>query len=45
MAKAGAQLPAWDEFKKELAGDIATFNRFLEAANTMGEFYVHDVEA
>ncbi len=45
VAKAGAQLPAWDAFKKELAGDLATFDRFLEAAKTMGEFYVHDVEA
>lgn len=45
VAKAGAQLPAWDEFKKELAGDMATFDRFLQAANTMGDFYVHDVEA
>ena len=45
VAKAGAQLPAWDAFKKELAGEMAIFDRFLEAANTMGEFYVHDVEA
>ncbi len=45
VEKAGAQLPAWDEFKKELAGDIATFERFLEAANSTGGFYVHDVEA
>jgi TRAP-type C4-dicarboxylate transport system substrate-binding protein len=45
VEKAGAQLPAWDEFKKELAGDIATFERFLEAADSTGGFYVHDVEA
>ena len=41
--KAGAQLPEWDSFKKELAGDIETFNKLQEAANTKGDFYVHDV--
>ena len=40
---AGAQLPAWDSFKKELAGDLKTFEILLEAANTMGSYYVHDV--
>ena len=43
--KAGAQLPAWDDFKKELAGSLSKFDSFLKAANTMGRFYVHDVAA
>jgi len=45
VEKAGAQLPAWDSFKKELAGDIAVFDRFETAANTPGGYYVHDVKA
>ena len=40
---AGAQLPAWDDFKKELAGDLRTFDKLQQAANTRGPFYVHDV--
>lgn len=40
---AGAQLPAWDAFKKELAGDLKVFDKLLEAANTKGSYYVHDV--
>jgi TRAP-type C4-dicarboxylate transport system substrate-binding protein len=40
---AGAQLPAWDKFKKELAGDMKVFDRLQEAANTKGQYYVHDV--
>jgi TRAP-type C4-dicarboxylate transport system substrate-binding protein len=43
--KAGAQLPAWDGFKTELAGSTDKFDKFLEAANTMGRAYVHDVKA
>jgi TRAP-type C4-dicarboxylate transport system substrate-binding protein len=40
---AGAQLPAWDAFKKELAGDLKVFDKLQEAANTKGPYYVHDV--
>ncbi len=40
---AGAQLPEWDEFKKDLAGDLKIFDKLQEAANTPGAFYVHDV--
>ena len=40
---AGAQLPAWDSFKKELAGDLKTFDKLQAAANTRGAYYVHDV--
>ena len=43
VAAAGAQLPAWDSFKKELAGDLKVFDRLQEAANTRGAYYVHDV--
>lgn len=43
ISKAGHQLPAWDEFKIELAGSVATFEKLNEAANTMGKYYVHDV--
>ncbi len=42
---AGAQLPAWDAIKKELIGDPGKFGKFVEAANTQGRFYVHDVKA
>ena len=41
--KAGAQLPAWDSYKKELAGSTSKFESFEKAANTMGRYYVHDV--
>ena len=43
VAKAGHQLPAWDDFKKSLAGSTAKFDALLEAANTPGRHYVHDV--
>jgi TRAP-type C4-dicarboxylate transport system substrate-binding protein len=45
VEKAGAQLPEWDSFKKELAGSLDQFDAFLQAANTMGRYYVHDVKA
>jgi TRAP-type C4-dicarboxylate transport system substrate-binding protein len=41
--KAGHQLSAWDDTKKELAGSLDTFNKLLEAAETQGKYYVHDV--
>lgn len=40
---AGAQRPEWDGFKKELAGDLKTFDKLQEAANTKSPYYVHDV--
>lgn len=43
VEKAGAQLPEWDSFKKELAGTLSKFDSLEKAANTMGRFYVHDV--
>ncbi len=41
--KAGHQLPVWDSTKKSLAGSLETFDKLLEAANTKGRYYVHDV--
>jgi TRAP-type C4-dicarboxylate transport system substrate-binding protein len=41
--KAGQQLPAWDNFKKELAGSLDAFNKLLEAAQTYSGYYVDDV--
>jgi TRAP-type C4-dicarboxylate transport system substrate-binding protein len=43
VKKAGAQLPAWDDIKKELVGSQAKFDKLVEAANTPTNFYVHDV--
>ena len=43
VKKAGAQLPAWDDIKKELVGSLAKFDKLVEAANTPTNFYVHDV--
>ena len=43
VKKAGAQLPAWDDIKKELIGSQAKFDKLVEAANTTTNFYVHDV--
>jgi TRAP-type C4-dicarboxylate transport system substrate-binding protein len=41
--KAGHQLEDWNDIKVELAGSLDTFNKLLEAANTQGKYYVHDV--
>ena len=43
VAKAGAQLPAWDNVKKELVGSLAKFDELAEAANTFNGYYVHDI--
>ena len=43
VAKAGAQLPAWDDIKKELLGSVDKFDALQEAANTFNGYYVHDV--
>ncbi len=43
VAQAGAQLPAWDDIKKELVGSLTKFGKLEEAANTFNNFYVHDV--
>ncbi len=41
--KAGHQLPVWDATKIELIGSLDKFNTLLEAANTQGKLYVHDI--
>ena len=38
----GYQRSEWDEFKVELAGSMAAFDKLVEAAGTMGRYYVHD---
>ena len=40
---AGQQRKEWDEWKKELGGSIATFDKLYEAANTQSKYIVHDV--
>ena len=40
---AGHQRKEWDEWKVELGGSIANFDKLLEAANTQGKYFVHDV--
>ena len=39
----GHQRKEWDEWKINLGGSIANFDKLLEAANTQGKNYVHDV--
>jgi len=43
VKKAGAQLPVWDDIKKELVGSQAKFDKLVEAANLQNNYYVHDV--
>ncbi len=43
VEKAGAQRPEWNDIKKELAGSLENFDRMVQAANTTGNYYVHDV--
>ena len=38
----GYQNSEWDTFKVELAGSMETFEKLVEAAGTMGRYYVHD---
>ena len=40
---AGQQRKEWDDWKKELGGSIATFDKLYEAANTQSKYTVHDV--
>ncbi len=41
---AGAQRPEWNDLKKKLAGSLAKFGEFQEAADTQGQYYVDDVK-
>ncbi|HSF96367.1 MAG TPA: TRAP transporter substrate-binding protein [Thermohalobaculum sp.] len=38
----GYQRSEWDDFKVELAGSMDAFDKLVEAAGTMGRYYVHD---
>ncbi|MBE0414203.1 TRAP transporter substrate-binding protein [Yoonia sp.] len=38
----GYQRSEWDSFKVELAGSMEVFNKLVEAAGTMGRYYIHD---
>ena len=40
---AGAQRSEWADLKTKLAGSLAKFGEFEEAANTQGQYFVHDV--
>lgn len=40
----GAQRTEWDELKQTLAGSLAKFGEFQEAADTQGRYYVDDVK-
>ena len=42
-ALGGHQRPEWDEWKVKLAGSLANFDKMLEAANTQGNYFVHNV--
>jgi TRAP-type C4-dicarboxylate transport system substrate-binding protein len=42
---AGAQRSEWKDLKEKLAGSLAKFGKFREAAETQGKYYVNDVEA
>lgn len=43
VERGGHQRPEWDSFKIELAGSIANFEKLNEAANTRGDYLVHDI--
>jgi TRAP-type C4-dicarboxylate transport system substrate-binding protein len=38
--KVGAQLAAWNDVKKQLAGSLSQFDKFKEAADTLGNYYI-----
>jgi TRAP-type C4-dicarboxylate transport system substrate-binding protein len=38
----GYQRSEWDTFKTDLAGSMDEFNKMVEAAGTMGRYYVND---
>ncbi len=38
----GYQRSEWDTYKTELAGSMGAFDQLVEAAGTMGRYYVHD---
>ncbi len=40
---AGHQRPEWDEWKVRLAGSLENFHKMLEASQTQGTYFVHNV--
>jgi TRAP-type C4-dicarboxylate transport system substrate-binding protein len=40
---AGHQRPEWDEWKVKLAGSMENFEQMLEASQTQGNYFVHNV--
>ncbi len=40
---AGHQRPEWDEWKINLAGSMSNFEQMLEASQTQGNYFVHNV--
>ncbi|MEZ5659397.1 MAG: TRAP transporter substrate-binding protein [Burkholderiaceae bacterium] len=42
-AKCGHKRKEWDDWKRQLAGSPAAFDKMLEAANTRGKYFVHNV--
>ncbi len=41
--RAGHHRPEWDEWKVKLAGSLSNFEKMLEASQTQGDFFVHNV--
>jgi TRAP-type C4-dicarboxylate transport system substrate-binding protein len=40
VQKVGAQLDIWNDVKKQLAGSLSQFDKFKEAADTPGNYYI-----
>ena len=40
VQKVGAQLAIWNDVKKQLAGSLKQFDKFKEAADTTGNYYI-----
>jgi TRAP-type C4-dicarboxylate transport system substrate-binding protein len=40
VQKVGAQLAIWNDVKKQLAGSLSQFDKFKEAADTPGNYFI-----
>ena len=40
VQQVGAQLAIWNDVKKQLAGSLSQFDKFREAAETLGNYYI-----
>jgi hypothetical protein len=40
IEKVGAHLEIWNDVKKRLAGSLSQFDKFKEAADTTGNYYI-----